>query len=148
MAVPQQKPDDDMGVRQDLVAAAALGPCKAIHRQMLLSPSKEGDWWDCLTGYSAEVLMKWGSRDTYDGYTYYYERGSGRAQWERPQVLSRAMEEGIALAKSGADYSPDRPWETCEMLDIAHIMCLQRRGARCESTRNAVYACLKKKAPP
>eukprot|EP01065_Artemidia_motanka_P012432 TRINITY_DN1683_c0_g2_i1.p1 TRINITY_DN1683_c0_g2~~TRINITY_DN1683_c0_g2_i1.p1 ORF type:complete len:175 (+),score=31.25 TRINITY_DN1683_c0_g2_i1:71-526(+) len=147
MAFPAFRPDEDLDLRQDLMAAAALGPCQAQHREMLIAPEKETAFWDCTGDLGSDVLTRWGSRVAPDGSTYYYDRSSRASQWERPAILKKTIEDGLELARSGSDYTKARPWEVCEILHVAHMMCMQKKGARCEGTRVKFAKCLKQHLP-
>eukprot|EP01063_Lacrimia_lanifica_P011980 TRINITY_DN1862_c0_g5_i2.p2 TRINITY_DN1862_c0_g5~~TRINITY_DN1862_c0_g5_i2.p2 ORF type:complete len:168 (+),score=47.94 TRINITY_DN1862_c0_g5_i2:57-506(+) len=142
MAMPRQQQDADMGLQLDMMAAAAMGPCKKEHRATLRDPNADGAFYDCLGQYSQEILPQWGSAER-NGFTYYYQRGSNKTQWERPNVLQKVIQDGLETARKGTDYSPDRPWETCELLHVAHLMCLHRRAGRCDATQHAFVQCRK-----
>eukprot|EP01059_Diplonema_ambulator_P031335 TRINITY_DN5710_c0_g1_i3.p1 TRINITY_DN5710_c0_g1~~TRINITY_DN5710_c0_g1_i3.p1 ORF type:complete len:152 (+),score=16.88 TRINITY_DN5710_c0_g1_i3:50-505(+) len=139
MAIPQGKADSDVGLKLDIIAAASIGPCKKQHRATMVDPNAEGDYWDCVQEFSSEFMPRWGSREK-NGFTYYFERG-GSSQWERPAGLQKIIQDGLATARKGTDYSPARPWETCELLNIAHYMCLTRRQGRCENTQRQYMNC-------
>ncbi|KAJ9464304.1 hypothetical protein DIPPA_02493 [Diplonema papillatum] len=148
MAMPSKASHTaDLGLRLDIVAAASVGKCKAEHRRTIIDANAETDFWNCLEKYSQDILAKWGSRES-KGYTYYYQRGRGASQWERPAVLQKDIADGLAVARAGTDYSPDRPWETCELLSTAHYMCLQRRQGSCQDTQGVFMQCRKSRGTP
>ena len=113
--------------------------------------------------------MKWGSREK-NGFTYYFQKGTTKSQWERPAEVQRVVQDGLADARNGSDYSPQRPWETCELLSIAyaikpldvsilriiahhkkthrHILCLQNRTSACEATQQDMAQCLRSRKKP
>ena len=44
-----------MGLKLDIIGAAAMGPCKDKHREHLVRPQAEAEFWDCIQGFSLQV---------------------------------------------------------------------------------------------
>ena len=56
MALPSQnQAGGDLGLRLDVIAAASLGKCRKQHRETIIKPSAESDFWDCVGQYSQDV---------------------------------------------------------------------------------------------
>lgn len=158
-------------VRRDMIAAALLGPCKPLNRKMLemrtqnIDPNQaqqaEQQMWKCLEGFANNFYQQhgnWGSAQIIDqrstnsqspsiqggspGDIYYFERMSGKTQWDRPAYLEKFITQG----KQAKDQT--LPIHDCEFLQLNFFICLQSTRAQktqCEFENDKLMRCIRAK---
>ncbi|KAF0972288.1 hypothetical protein FDP41_009191 [Naegleria fowleri] len=170
-------------IRRDMIAAALLGPCKAINRELLRlrtvqtvstaqMEATEQQLWKCVESFAqnfAEREGVWGSAMIVAptqkpiqeeisttppefgpppiiggnvGDIYYFERTSGKVQWDRPSMLDRLIREG----KSARDQT--EPIHDCEFLQTNFFICLRSTRAErsgCSFEHDKLLRCMRAK---
>ncbi|KAG2389258.1 hypothetical protein C9374_014658 [Naegleria lovaniensis] len=169
-------------IRRDMIAAALLGPCKAINRELLRlrtvqtvstvqMEATEQQLWKCVENFAqhfAENEGVWGSamivtptqQPIQDeattptpmgpppivggnvGDIYYFERTSGKVQWDRPSMLDKLIREG----KVARDQT--EPIHDCEFLQTNFFICLRSTRAErsgCSFEHDKLLRCMRAK---
>lgn len=146
-----QKFQETEHMRGDLIAGAALNTCKHEARELLRVRSfetsirkfelAEQNFLHCLNNY-AQRFSYWTTVRDSNGNIFYFDRSSGRSQWERPDELEVDIREG----KKARDQT--EPWMLCEFYHINYLQCerssrMQKTGCKEEFER--VRNCVRQK---